>query len=40
MKNAKKELLVLWKMEITSVISKKKENIFKKGKKKETKILI
>ena len=27
MKNAKKELLVLWKMEITSVISKKKENL-------------
>lgn len=27
MKNAKKELLVLWKMEITSVVSKKKEGI-------------
>ena len=27
MKNAKKELLILWKMEITSVVSKKKEGI-------------
>lgn len=26
-RNAKKELLVLWKIEISSVISKKKENL-------------
>ena len=27
LKTSKKELLILWKMEITSVISKKKENL-------------